>query len=300
MVEAHKLSRSVILSVLLATSLACGAAWASTPRDGTQCWIDNGALVAPAAFGDIAGDFLIDLSTPVSMLHDTRARLDGIEATFVTRDLLFAGRTVAAVPMVVANLDSRTRDFATVINGVVGADVLSRFVVEIDVSPCRIRLTPWTARRRGERRRRRATRLAVAIVGGRPLAEARITDGVGVSSGLFALDTASWPTTLFGDRLSRQPPATGAPPLIRLRAMTLGGRLFEQIPAEVFPLDARDAASEATLQTAAARGAIGLSVLSGWRLRLDMHDGWIELLPAELKKPGPLPVRAHSDRLSRG
>ena len=264
MVKASELRMSFIFHGFLAGLIASASGVWSEPRGGTRCWIDNGALVAPAALGDIAGDFLIDLSAPVSLLHDTRARLDGLEDGNVTRDLRFAGRILPAVTMAVADLDARTRDFATVINGVIGADVLSRFVVEIEPSPCRIRFV-----RRRARRTPRAARLAVEMAGGRPLVEARITDGVRVRSGWFALDTAAWPTTLFGDRLSRSPSATGPSPLARLRAMTLAGRLFEQIPAM----------PTAGSESARARGAIGLSVLSRWRLRLDVRDRWLDLTP---------------------
>jgi hypothetical protein len=264
MVKTGELKVGLALSVVLGGLTAAAPAFAtsSAQRSGTRCWIDNGALVAPAAFGDISGDFLIDLSAPVSLLHDTRARLDGLETETVTRDLRFVGRSFPAVSMAVIDLDARTRAFATVINGVIGADVLSRSVVEIDLSPCRIRFVRRTARRTPG-----AERLPVRVSNGRPLVEARITDGVRVRSGFFALDTAAGTTTLFGDRLSRAPPTSGAPPPIRLRAMTLAGRLFEQVPAVV----------AAETDGKGARGAIGLSVLSPWRLRLDMHDGWIDL-----------------------
>ena len=44
----------------------------------TRCWIDNGALVVPAAFGDIAGDFILDLSAPQQpAARHPRPRSDG-------------------------------------------------------------------------------------------------------------------------------------------------------------------------------------------------------------------------------
>ena len=172
---------------------------------GAACRIDHGALVASAAFGAIAGDFLVDLSAPVSLLHDTRAGLEGIVTPSAVGVLTVAGRDIPATTLTVADLDARTGGFDTVINGVIGVDVLSRYVVEIDPAPCRIRLI---GRSRGARPR--PSRLAVEMTAGRPLVAARITDGVRVRSGLFALDTAAWPTTLYGDRLSREPPEAGA------------------------------------------------------------------------------------------
>ncbi len=265
MVKTRHLSFTLILYSLLSASTAMGRTSHPPVGGEVRCWIDRGALVAPALFGDIAGDFLIDLSAPASALQDTRAGLDGVSAASATSNLTLAGQTVREFPMAVADLDARTRGFETVINGIVGADFLARFIVEIDPSPCRIRLVRQTARRRHG-----STRLAVTMASGRPLVAARITDGARIRSGLFALDTAEWPTTLFGDRLSRAGPAA-APPPARLRAMTLAGRLFEQVPAVV----------AAAPDVGVARGALGLSVLSRWSLRLDMSHGWLDLSPVK-------------------
>ena len=266
MVKTHHLSFTLILCSLLSALPASGRTSLPPAGGEVRCWIDRGALVAPAVFGDIAGDFLIDLSAPASALQDTRAGLDGVGAASATSNLTLAGQTVKEFPMAVADLDARTRGFETVINGIVGADFLARFIVEIDPSPCRIRLVPQT-----DRRRHGSARLAVTMASGRPLVAARITDGARIRSGLFALDTAEWPTTLFGDRLSRAGPADAAPPPARLRAMTLAGRLFEQVPAVV----------AAAPDGGVARGALGLSVLSRWSLRLDMSHGWLDLSPVK-------------------
>jgi hypothetical protein len=251
---------------ILLLALVASAALAGVARAGpARCWIDKGALVAPAAFGDIAGDFLVDLAAPVSALHVTRAQEDGLEGAAATRDLMVAGRRLAGVTLPIADLDARTARFATTINGVIGADLLGRFIVEIDPSPCRLRLLgrrpgPWPG----------SVRLPLRQAGGRPVVPARITDGAKARDGLFALGTADWETRLAGARLARPQAAEGAAP-VRLRALEVGGRLFEQVPAAVQP----DGGDEA-------RGAIGMAVLSHWRLRLDMARGWLELSPAEL------------------
>ncbi len=249
----------VPVALLAALALARGAV-----AGETRCWIDKGALVAPAAFGDIAGDFLIDLSTPTSALHVTRAQEDGLEGEAATRGLSIAGLRLAAVTLAIVDLDARTAKFDTTINGVIGADLLRRFIVEIDPSPCRLRLL----------RRRSAAwpgsvRLAIREAGGRPLAPARVTDGAQARSGLFALDTADWATLVAGARLSR-PLAADAPAPVRLRGVEVAGRLFEQVPAAVRP-QGDDAGP----------GAIGMAVWSRWRLRLNIREGWLELAPAE-------------------
>ena len=248
-------------------------AWLALAREApageTRCWIDKGALVAPAAFGDIAGDFLIDLAAPASALHVTRAQAAGLEGETATRDLVIAGRRLAGVTLAIVDLDPRTARFDTTINGVIGADLLRRFVVEIDPSPCRLRLlrgksAVWPG----------SVRLAVRDAGGRPLAPARVADGHEVRAGEFALGTAEWATLVAG-RLSRPEPAD-APAPVRLRAVEVAGRLFEQVPAGLQP----QAGDEA-------QGSIGMAVWSHWRLRLDMKNGWLELAPAEVRSPPP-------------
>jgi hypothetical protein len=253
--------RAAIAQVAILASLALARA---AVAGETRCWIDKGALVAPAAFGDIAGDFLIDLSAPASALHVTRAQEDGLEGEAATRDLSIAGRRLAGVTLAIVDLDARTAKFDTAINGVIGADLLRRFIVEIDPSPCRLRLL----------RRRSAAwpgsvRLAIRESAGRPLAPARVTDGAQARSGLFALDTADWATVVAGARLSR-PPAADALAPVRLRGVEVAGRLFEQVPAAVQP-QGDDAAP----------GAIGMAVWSRWRLRLDFRHRWLDLAPAE-------------------
>ncbi len=248
-------------------------AWAGpAPAAGARCWIDHGALVAAAAFGDIAGDFLIDLAAPHSLLQESRALADGVETPTLTRDLVVAGRRVAAVEMTVQSLDARTRHFDTDINGVIGADVLGRYVVDLDPgADCRFSLSDPAARL--ARPPRGAVSLPVTVVGGRPLVEATLTDGARIRPGLFALGTADWRTVIAGARLSRSPPEGAAAPA-RLRGVEVAGRLFEQVPAVTAPASGDEA-----------HGAIGLSVWSRWRLRLDPAAGRLDLTPLDPGDP---------------
>ena len=256
-----------VLSFLVAQS-------ASARAGEVRCWIDKGALIAPAAFGDSAGDFLIDLSAPASQLHVTRAQSAGVAEPMVARDLVIAGQTVGRFSMVVSDLDARTASFDTTVNGVIGADVLDRFTVDIEPSPCRLRLSRTAVRARvGE------TMLhARAALDGRPLVMATVTDGAQVRSGPFALDTAHWTT-----RLSRARPSTPSPdgvhrnpPRLRLRALEVGGRLFEQVPVVVAP----DADAEVS-------GAIGMAVLSRLHMRLDARAGSLLLSRPQRKTRPP-------------
>jgi hypothetical protein len=249
----------------LSLVLAGGPSHAGVAR----CWYENGALVAPAAFGDIAGDFIVDVSAPTSQLHLTRAQGDGIEAAVAKGSLTLAGERLDGVAIAVADLDARSAGFPTVINGVIGADVLQRFVVEIAFAPCRLILY-----RRAPARWRNAVRLAVRRVGAIPVVAAGVSDGVTARRGAFAIDTASAGLRLAQASLSRQPPAGVDPasrtrPAARLRALSLAGRLIENAPAGL--IDGAPAGLD---------GAIGDAVWSRFAMRLDLKGGWLDLAPA--------------------
>jgi hypothetical protein len=266
--------RLVIASLALAAGVTAAP---PTQAAGVRCWVDKGALVAPAAFGDIAGDFLIDPATPASQLHVTRAQLAGLDVASVTRDLVIAGQRIHGLTMAVVDLDARTGHFDTTINGVIGADVLGRFTLAMDWRPCRLALDPGSGGAAPPRPG--AQRLEIHMVAGRPLVAARITDGVTVRSGLFALDTGDWTSRIAGAALSRPPPTgpAGTETPIRLRALEVAGQLFEQVPATAGPAE-----------TNGADGVIGMAIWSHWRLRLDSAGGWLELGPAP--PPGESPA----------
>ena len=235
----------------------------------TQCWFENGALVVPAAFGDIAGDFILDVSAPKSQLHVTRARSAGIESGRACADLRLAGERVRRVAMDVADLDARSHGFTTNIAGVLGANALAPFTADIDFSPCKIRL-----RRGRPAHLSGGVRLKVREAAGVPAVAAVISDGTVSRKGLFAIDTASAGTRVADAVLSRSPPFGVDPagretPPARLRALSLAGLLFEQTPAGLAP----DA-------PAGLAGAIGNAVWSRFHLRLAIGRGWLDLKAA--------------------
>ena len=253
-----------VASLLLAGSLIAGGA-----RSGeTRCWFENGALVVPAAFGDIAGDFILDLSAPVSQLHVTRAQSQGIGADQARADLALAGERIGGFSMTVADLDARSKGFTTNIAGVLGADALAPFVADIDFAPCEVRLS-----RRPGGARAGSVRLQVGTIAGVPTVAAAISDGVTSRPGAFAIDTGSAATRIARAALSRVP-HPGADPLVRLRAIAIAGRLFEQTPAGLAP----DA-------PAGLSGSIGTAVWSRFHMRLSMRRGWLELGPASGQAP---------------
>ena len=252
-VQSHRALAAAAIILLMAGPASGGE---------TACWFENGAVVVPAAFGNIAGDFILDASAPASQLHVTTAQTFGIEAPTVRATLRLAGERRAQFNMQVADLDARTRPFVTGIAGVIGADALAPFAIEIATSPCRVRLS------RGTKSGPAHIRLPLRVVGGSLAVKAAISDGVTAREGWFAIDTGAARTLIADARLSRLP-AEGTDPPVRLRALSVGGMLFEQIPAGLM-----------AEPPAGLSGSIGEAVWSRFRLRLDPRRGWLALQPA--------------------
>jgi hypothetical protein len=228
----------------------------------TPCWIDHGAVVVAAALGDIAGDFIVDLSRPVSALHVTRANSDGVEADAVTAPLAVAGERIATLRVPVVDLDAQTRVFDTSINGIIGWDALRRWRVALDLrrGRCRLALGPRSAGSGPD------VHLPLSEIAGAPAVPALATDGSAIRAGLFRLDTAQEVTAIDGARLSRIAPSGGAP--VRLRAVEFAGALFEQVPAAV-----------GAGQSSGLEGSLGLGVLRGVKLTLDATRGEVWVTP---------------------
>lgn len=236
----------------------------------TACWFENGAVVAPAAVGGLAGDYVIDLSAPRTLLHLDVAQGQGYADTLpLPVDL--AGQRVDAAPVTVQSLDYRAVGFSTPILGVIGADILDRYVLTLDFRPCRLALTPLGARLKGQGEARR-----VVMVGGVPTIVAAASDGLTGLLGPFALDTAS-------NGAVRARGAADAPrqkPVGTLRGLSLNGTLRQDAPAVV----AGDLPDGVV-------GALGVQVLSAYRLRLDPQALRLWLTPvapltAHEKGPG--------------
>lgn len=219
----HRRAPSLVFAAVLC---AAGAARAGE----TACWFENGAIVAPAVIGDMAGDYVIDLSAPRTLLHETKAQMAGITEPELPLSVEIAGLKTAAVAVKVADLDARGAGFVTPIAGVIGMDVLAGHSVEIDFAHCRVRIDqPWRARRQ--------VVLPVEVVDGLPTIVAGVSDGPTALRGAFAIDTASKAMA----RLStRGATATGkldtsarhkAP--ARLRALSIGGVLAQNVPASL-------------------------------------------------------------------
>ena len=242
---------------LTAACLTLAVAGASTAGE-VRCWIDDGAVVVPAAYGPIAGDFILDLSQARSQLHATAAQTAGWTSDTARWPLRFAGETRRDFPMTVADLDSRIADFPTNIAGVLGADAFGRFTLDLDLRPCRLLLSRGLPQRLPG-----LHRLQTAVIADAPAVSAAISDGLTTRTGWFAIDTASASSRIADAGFSRPLPTgvdasgrTRGP--ARLRAMSVGGALFEQTPAGLMrPV------------TPGLAGALGTAVWARFHLRIE-------------------------------
>lgn len=121
-----------------AALLAAGPARAGE----TACWFEEGTLVVPAEVAGAAGDYILDTGTARTLLHETRAQAEGFAGTALTGDVRLAGLLVKDRPVAVEAIDARTYAHPTPIAGVIGADVLSGFVLDVSYAPCRVALHP--------------------------------------------------------------------------------------------------------------------------------------------------------------
>lgn len=207
-----------------------------------RCWLDHGAVVVSAAYGAIADDFMLDLSRPRSVLHDTVAHAHDITGDATRAPLQLAGESLGVVGMAVANLDAQTRRFDTSVAGVIGLDALEAFDITLDLrrGDCRLRMT----------RGRGAPRAAF------PSLNATISDGRSVQAGLFAIDTAEASSHVLNSSLAQALPEGGAP--VRLRAVVASGSLYEQV--EAAPAD--------TAPAEGLQGALGTAIWAGGKLEI--------------------------------
>ena len=231
---------------LALASLLIGLAAGGAEAGESVCWIQNGVLLVPAVAAGVNGVFILDTGAAHSQLDATQASEVDIADPAVTADVRLANRRFSAVSMQVVALDDRTRAFPTPISGVLGADVLAGQVLAVRPSPCRLSLTPS---RPGLRRG-----LPVTLRNGAPFIQAGVSDGMHTATGAFRIDTGS-PA---GAAIAGGPVTA---PNHRLRALSFGGQLFEDVTA-LSGAEAGDGAS----------GTLGEPIWSRFILRLDFGN----------------------------
>lgn len=264
-------------------AVLAAAALHAAPAAQAQCVYEMGVVVVPASVLGAAGDYILDTGAARTLMHETRAQGSGFADTSLAGEVRLGGLALAGRPVQVADLDARTAHFPTPVAGVIGADVLSAYVLDVDFAPCRVRL--W---RRGTAPPFPAeVRLPMSLRGGAPVIRAAVSDGPSARAGDFVVATGADRGAAISDAAAsaagidrpEDAYAYGAR-RPRLRALSLGGRLQEN------PTSALVKAAELP---DGALGVLGAPALSGWRLRLDFPRGRLELAPTKKAPdmPGP-------------
>jgi hypothetical protein len=267
---------------LAALLLAVAGAQAAPPgwAGETACWFENGVVVVSAEVMGVAGDYILDTAAPQTLLAATQAQGAGFAQTALIGGVRLAGRRIDGLAIAVQDLDVRTGLFPTPIAGVIGADALKAYVVDVRFEPCRVAL------RRGGQVPGfgPATALPLSWIGGVPTIQASASDGLRVLSGAYALATGSDTAVRLSAQAAQAPGAAKPRELYpygvlrpRLRALSLGGAIAENLPAGLIEV-----------QDPALSGEIGAPLLWAWRVRFDFPAGRLLLAP---KAGGP---RSHA------
>jgi len=236
----------------------------------TACWYEQGVVVAPASIAGLAGDYILDTGTATTQLHETKAQGAGMVEPAQRGAVSIAGLTLADRPFAVVDLDARTHAFPTPIAGVIGADLLSAYVVDVSFAPCKVAIHPLG----------KAPRFAAGIAlplkrqDGVATARAAVSDGPRALAGDFVVATGSDTPVRVAQDLASVPGALKPEDLLpygdrraRLRAASFAGTLFENL----------DGGLTAGTQGA---GVLGAPLLDRWRLRFDFPGRRLLLAPA--------------------
>ena len=236
------------------------------------CWFENGVVVVGAEVMGVPGDYILDTATPSTQLADSQAQAAGFAGTALIGDVRLAGVVARRRPVAVAALDLRTGALPTPIAGVIGADVLRGYVVDVSFVPCRVALRPA---HRASPFHAEAS-LPMTWVANRPVVVAAAADGPHAFAGAFTPAIGADTGVRLSDALAKVVGAAKPKELYpygvyrpRLRAFSFAGVLSENLPAGL--VEAEDPGLA---------GQIGAPILSHWRLRFDFPAGRLLLGPA--------------------
>lgn len=247
------------LLIGLIGALAAAPAWAGE----VACRLEGATLTVPAVMAGIAGDYILDTGTPESLLDETRAQEAGFEGDQVTGDVRLADRSAAARPLKVAALDVRTWNLPTPVAGVIGADVLRAWVVDVSYAPCRVRLSEP-----GKAPAFQGRDLEIGWDLGRPTAPATVSDGVHEIAGHFVIATGLNVPVRLADDLAQAPGAAKPAELYP------DGVWLARLPQVTFAgASGRDVAAGLMKPEGAVVGMLGAEVLAHFRLRFDFPAG---------------------------
>ena len=236
-------------------ALAAGPAHAGE----TACWFERGVVVVPAVMAGIAGDYIVDTGAAQSALHETKAQAEGIGETDLVGAVSVAGAVVKALPLKVIDFDVRTWNLPTPVAGVIGADALKGFVLDVTYAPCRLRLSLP-----GEAPRFSGRTLSLGWDLGRPTVEASVSDDAHQIAGRFVVATGANVPVRLADDLAQAPGAGGT------KELYPEGVWLARLPQVDFAgATGRDVAAGLMRPEGDVVGVLGGSVLAHFRLRFD-------------------------------
>ena len=253
-------------SLALSAVLAAGACLTAGPALAGEaaCWFENNVIVVSAEVMGVPGDYILDTATPHTILADSQAQTAGYVETALTGEVRLAGLTIRNRPVQVLAIDLRTGALPTPIAGVIGADVLRGFVLDVSFAPCRVTLA-----RRARKGFGAQVTLPMGWLADRPVVRAAVSDGPHAFSGAFTPGIGADTAIRLTDALAAAPGAPKPKELYpygvafpRLRALSFAGRLSENLPAGL--MKAEDPALA---------GQIGTQLLAHYRLRFDFPAG---------------------------
>ena len=260
------------------TAFAVCCCLAAPARAGeAACWYERGVLVVPASVMGVAGDYILDTGTAHTELAETQAQTAGFAETALLGEVRVADVRMAKRSVAVADIDVRTGLFPTPIAGVIGADVLAPYVLEVRYAPCRVALNlPAQAPRPAA-----GAEAPLHWRSGLPVVQAGVADGPRAWRGGFVVATGADRALRLSDDAATAPAASKPGAVYpygvlvpRLRALSFAGALFENVEAGLLKAGATPG-----------DGAIGPGVLARFTLRFDFPAGRLRLTPNEKGPP---------------
>ncbi|MBW8814880.1 MAG: hypothetical protein JF588_15785 [Caulobacterales bacterium] len=263
------MARLRLIIACLAAAPVLASAGAAVAGEAA-CWFEGGVVVVPAEVAGIAGDYILDTGTAVTTLHDTAAGGAGLDGETAVGAVRLAGLRQDGRSLKIASIDARTWNLPTAVAGVIGTDLLRGYVVDVEFSPCRVRLSEPG---RAPAFRGRALPLAWDL--DRPVAEASVSDGGRTLTGPFVIATGANVPVRLADDLAQAPDAAKPDELYPK------GVWMARLPVLRFAgAEARDLGAGLMKPEGEAAGVIGGPALAGYRLRFDFPAGRLVVAPA--------------------
>lgn len=258
------------LSLTVLPLILAAAATPAQPAE-VACRFHAGVIVVPAVVAGIAGDYILDTGAAQTTLHETTAQAEGIAGTDLTGTVALAGVRSPDRPLKVADLDIRTWNLPSPAAGVIGADVLSAYVLDVRYAPCRVRLSMP-----GQAPLFHGQSLPMGWDLGRPTATASVSDDAHEVTGAFVIATGANVPVRLADDLAQAPGA------LRPQELYPQGVWLARLPQVTFAGSVgRDVAAGLMAPEGDVVGQLGGQVLAQFQLRFDFPAGRLVVTPAQ-------------------